>query len=159
MKRKDLFSLQKAFDLTKDYSGLKFAYARVKNKKLVDAEIESIREAFKPSEEIQEYERLRIELLKEYGEMDSFGNFLFEEDGRSVKFASEEKKQEFVVKFNELRDKYKDCFDKETEKEIEYQKFIEEEVSLDFVKVNIDDLPKDITGEQLELLFPIINEG
>ena len=64
MKRKDLFVLQKGFELTKDYAGLKFAYARVKNKKKVEDEISSIREAYAPDPRVQEFEVERMNLLK-----------------------------------------------------------------------------------------------
>ena len=75
MKRLDLYKLKQALESLGNIEGVTFAYAIVKNLKLLEKEIEILEEVRKPSEEyLEEFQPKVDELVKKYSKKDEDGN-------------------------------------------------------------------------------------
>ena len=153
VKRVELFGLLQALGTLGNLSGVKFAYALIKNKKKIQAELDTLKETVKPSNKLQEYENKRVELCKQYCEKDKEGKPVIKNNSYSgldvnVKFDAEIKK---------LKEEYKTELDNREKQVKEYNKLLQEKVEIELHKIAVDDLPKDITSKQLESLWLIID--
>ncbi len=155
MKRQDLYTLLNGFELVKDLKGVKFAYARAKNKKLVLAELELLKNVMKDSDEFIEYDKKRIELCEEYCTKDDKGKPVI----KNRKYDGLTKNEEFTKKLNELNEKYKEVIDEKKKRAEEYKKLLDEEIDFEFHKIKLQDVPEDITGAQLEAIDLILEEN
>jgi len=75
IKREKLFRMWDAFQkLSMKKSSVKFHYLVLKNKKLLEPEIEAVKELGKPPEAYQEFDKKRIDMCNEYCTKDETGN-------------------------------------------------------------------------------------
>ncbi len=154
MKRKDLYGLLEGFEAVKNLQGVKFAYARAKNKKLVLNEIELINESMKMTDEYLEYEKKRVELCKEFCEKNEKGTPVI----KNNTYAGLTGNTKFDEKLKKLREEFKEVIDaRETQIE-ESNKMLDEEVEIDFHMILLKDVPINITGVQLESIASIVTE-
>lgn len=154
MKRRDLYNLLAGFELVKDLKGVKFGYARAKNKKLILAELELLDASIKEPVKFSEYDKERVELCKKYCKKDEKGNPVIKDQTyvglkENIKFMDELKK---------LQEDFKEVIDERNKQKQEYEKLLDEEIELNFHKILLENIPSDITGAQLELLAPILKE-
>ena len=154
MKKRELFSLMSGFEMVKGLRGIKFAYARLKNKKLISDEIKVFEDLLKPSDGFLEYDKKRIELCVKYSKKDEKGKSIIENNS----YAGLTDNKEFEKELGQLKEEYKEVMDERLKLLEEYNKMLEEEIELNFHKILLEDIPTDITGQQLELLMPIIKE-
>lgn len=154
MKRKDLYNLLAGFESVKDLKGVKFAYARAKNKKLILAELELLKDITKDPDEFIDYDKKRIELCKVYCKKDDEGNAII----KNNKYEGLKENTEFIKKLKELNEKFKEVIDKRKKQAEEYQKLLDEEIDFEFYKIKLDNIPSDITGAQLEMIELILEE-
>jgi tetratricopeptide (TPR) repeat protein len=152
MKRKDLYTHFQSLEAVKDLKGVKFAYSVLKNKKKIEEEIKLFEEVIKPNPEYEEYERKRIVLCEVHSEKDT--------EGRPIVVADKYKLVDYEA-FNEELEKlklgYKEIISERIEQINEYNKVLEETISLDFLKINFVDIPSDITPSQLESIDFMVN--
>jgi len=133
----------------------KGAYGISKNKGIVTIEIEAIEEAQKNKEvpeEIKEFEKERIALCQELADKD--------EDDQPVVNGNEfqilENRPAFNEKLAELHAKYKEALDTIKKQDETFKEFLKEEIEINFHTIKIDDIPNDVTAQQLEILDKII---
>jgi len=150
MKKTEVVNLFNLFDLIKaKESNIKFSYAVVKNKKIIQTEIESIEEIQKEKEKILEgYLTERDELIKKFGKTNEKGlpEIKAEDKQAMANFTSED-----II----LREKYKNELEEYTLKQKEFDEILEEEVEFNFHKMKIDIMPDFITPQMLEFLMEI----
>jgi len=152
MKRKDLYVYMESIEKVSSLKGVKFAYTLIKNKKKIEEEIKILEEVVKPSEGFTEYEKQRINLCEINCEKNKEGNPIIENN--RYKIINVEK---FDSELNELKEKNKE-FIKEREKQInEYNNMLNDDIEIDFSKVGFEDLPTDISTEQLESIEFMVN--
>jgi len=73
---------------------------------------------------------------------------------------AEEKNSEFAKKMNALTDKYKKDIDEHDAKVKDYREnLLQEEVDFAFHKVSFNDIPIDINQDEMDLIFPFIDNG
>jgi len=154
-KKKELFILFQNLEKLNDLEGIKFAYAISKNKKMLKDEIESLQEIIKPSKEIEEYERKRINLCEKYAEKDK-NNKPIIEDNR-YKFINDDK-DKFEKDIKILMDENKELLEKQNKKNEEYLKLLEEDIEINLYKINKSDIPEKITPRQLDYIIDLIIE-
>lgn len=152
MKKGELYSLMAGLEAVKDLKGIKFAYARAKNKKLIQDELQLFGETLKASEKFSEFEDKRVELCKKYCKKDEKGKPLTKNDS----YVGLEDNTEFQQELVNLKEVHKDIVTERQNQVDEYNKMLSEETKLDFHKILLEDVPADITGQQLELIMPII---
>lgn len=129
-----------------DVSGIrsvKFAYAISKNKKLIESEISSLHDS------ISEFEKERMELLKEKGKKDAKGNLLLKQFPNGIQEPIFENPDEVKKLVSELEIKHKYA---------DYEKLLEEEISFDFYKIKFEDLPNELNAYQIDIIMPLISE-
>lgn len=152
MKKRELYDLLAGLESVKGLKGVKFAYARAKNKKLVLDEIQLFEESIKPSDKFLEYNKKRIELCEKYCQKDKENNPII----KNNKYCGLERNNEFEKEIELLNEESKEVINEKKGLEEEYNKMLMEEIELNFHKILLDDVPIDITGQQLELIMPII---
>lgn len=155
MKKRELFGLLNGLEAVKNLKGVKFAYAVAKNKNLVKREVKLFSESNKPNEKFLEFDKKRVELCQEYCEKNENGEPVI----KNNTFIGLEKNDAFNKVIEELREEYKEAIDEREKQSKEYNKMLDEEIELDFHKVLLENVPSDITGQQLELILPIVDDG
>lgn len=145
MKNKDLYSYIQALIDVGDLKGVKFAYSVIKNKKKIEEEIILLEEVIKPNVLFEEYEKKRVSLCEVYSEKD--------ENGKPVIIMDKYKLTD-LNKFNDelniLKNEYKEVVDERTRQINEYNKLLDEDIIIDFIKIDFNELPDNITPKQLE---------
>ena len=158
LKKKNLLDLFENLQKLSNLKGVKFSYAIARNVVIVRREVEAIEESLKPFDEFVEYEKERIELAKKHSEKDEKGN---------PKTATENKRQIFVMKdkskfdkeFEKFKAKHKVTLDKRQKQIDEYNEFLETETDIEFFKIKLNDVPEDISVEQMQGIQLLIEDA
>lgn len=151
MIKNDLFNLMKVFDEIKDTaSNPKFAYAVAKNKKLVESEVELIRDAIKPDETMTEYDTKRISICRDYAKLDDDNNPVVHNSNFVI---DEERVKDFNEKIEGLREEYSSTLESHKERLIEADQLLKEEIDIEFHKLSIESFPEGLTQDQYEQLM------
>ena len=153
MKNSALVSLFQNLSAIKGLHGVKFNYSVAKNVRLLKGIIEDFESAIKTGDSYLEYDRKRIELGKEHANKDEKGEPIVIDGKFDVKDMSL-----FEQAYKELEEEYKEAISEHGKKIEELNALLEEESSVELHKISLDDVPSDITTEQLAGIFDIINE-
>lgn len=153
MKKKDILSLYKGLNSLGGLRGVKFTYAVAKNIRVLHDEITSLEKAVEADEQFQEYDKKRVELAKEHAQKDEKG----EPKVENSQFVLEDQKA-FEKEHALLRDEYADTIAKRENQLAEYKELLEEDVAVELHKINISQVPDDISTEQMYAILPVIEE-
>jgi len=154
MKNKELFTLVNAIRIVGKYEGLKFAYAMARNLRKVETEIEIFNTILKPSKELTECEMKRIEICVKYADKENNQPKMVNNNY----IIGDKNKKEFDKEITKLRKDYKKTLDRQTKNIEDYNKLMEEESDFIPYKVLIEDVPKEITGNELKGILELIEE-
>lgn len=171
MKNNEVTRLYKGLEAVSNLPGAKFAYCIGRNLTLLKPVVEAIDKALKLPEKYDEYqkkyEEKRVELCKYHAKADEHGEPVTEivtnEDGKKEKRYVITDREAFNEALDRLREEmkaeYKDTFEEMEKNWKEYKEFLECECSeeLKLFKVRADNLPEDITGEQIQGIIEIID--
>lgn len=143
MKLVELINLQNGLNKAKEFKGTLFALWVVKNSKLVNAELEAAKEA--EPEESKEFVTFR-------GNLNDFNERLQKArlDGNDEKFEKVAKDREKFIANNQK-------LINERNKELETYYNNETDLEPKLYKLKASQLPEDLDGEIIELLFPVID--
>lgn len=144
--------------LSEEKTTAKGAYGIAKNKKIAEAEVKAIQEAqqkVEMPEKFNEFDKKRIELCEEVADKDEDGKPIKINNGQQFSI-SEERQDEFSEKLKALREEYKEAIEQKDKIEQDFIDLLSEEIEVEFHKVMIDDLPNNITANQIEALDEII---
>ena len=153
MKKKELIELNKGLIDVSKLEGVKFAYAVAKNKAKIKSELESLVESIKPSEKFQEHEIERVKICENHAKKDDNDQVVIKEDRYVI---VNEKKLNSEIK--KLMDKNKEIIDQRKKQLKEYEDLLDEDSTIEFHKIKLDQVPDNITGEQLEAILCIVDE-
>ena len=153
MIKKDLFALQAGLAAVGKLQGVNFAYDVAKNSQIIKHELMALQEAVKPSDKFIEFDQKRIELCREHAEKDEKGGSIIVGSEFSIK-----DKQAFDADLANLRDEFRDVQDARENQIKEYEQLLEEPCDLNFHKVSKDDLPENITAEQMLGIIEIVED-
>ena len=157
-KKKDLLDLFENLQKLSKLRGVKFSYAIAKNTVIVEREIVAIKESLNPSDDFVKYENERLELAKEHAEKDEKGKpKTVTENGRDIYVMKD--KEKFNKAFEELKTKHKEALDKRQKQVDEYNKFLETEADIEFFKINLSEVPEDISVEQMQGIQLLIEDA
>jgi hypothetical protein len=151
IKRAELYKILSGLNELSNAKGVKFAYAVLKNKKAIEKELEILEELKKPSEKEQEFEKKREGLCIKYAKKDENGNAKIKDNQYIIE--DNDKLQE---DFKKLVEDNKNLEQEKVKKQKELNSLLEEEVDIDLYKIKQDNLPNEITANQLEKIELII---
>jgi hypothetical protein len=153
MKNNELYQLADGLGKMGDLTGVKFAYAIVKNKRIVEDEIKLLSESLKASDKFTEFDKKRVEIVKEHADKDEKGEAKIEGNQYVV---SDTKAMEAAI--DPLKEEYKDAIEAREAQIKEFSEMLEKEINIELYKIKQDDLPKDISVAQLESIRWIVEE-
>lgn len=153
MLKSKLVELYSNLNKVKELKGVKFAYGIIKNINLIKPEIEVLQKVMEPFADFIAYEKERIELAKKFAEKDKDGNPKIE--GNHFVLADIKK---FEKDFLKLQKQCEPAIEKRKEQEKEYEKLLKENIEINLHKIKMADVPQDISPEQLEGIFAVIEE-
>lgn len=153
MKNSDLYQFKAGLEEVSKHGDVDWAIIIVRNRKLVEKEIEILEELRKPTEEYQKKFQPELEkLAQKYALRDEHGNIIPRKlfDGSFGYEIDPKRRDEYDNELNKLRKNHHKLY---TEREEQLNKFTEalkKEVNLkDLQKVNKDSIPSTITGDLL----------
>ena len=156
MKRKEITTILDSLNGVSEIKGVKFAFAILKNRKKLETQIEEDKSIFeeilKPSDGFREFETKRVDLCVLYSEKDQDGNPITENE--QYKIIEMEK---FNAELTLLSDTHQEDIENRYKQVADYNSLMEEDITIDFVKVNFEDLPTDVSEKQLRGLEFMIN--
>jgi len=149
--RKKLIELYGVLLNVKQIGNAKFKYAIEKNIRIVNSEIDSIKEIEKGIEEVlKEFNDKRNNIITKYGTPDEKGIISISPDSENFEIVSTEIK--------ELTEEYKEDITSYNEKKKDYFELLEEEIEFDFKlhELNINAIPDEFEQVSLFMDFEII---
>jgi uncharacterized coiled-coil DUF342 family protein len=156
MKKSQIVELFKGLQQLKNLSGVKFAYAISKNISLLEKEIESLKASINPSEEFLKFEKERVDLAKKYAEKDENDSPKISTNPQGVQEYVIENKKAFNKEIEALRKKYKKTIEERQKQYEEYKELLDTESKVELYKIKIDDVPKEITVEQMNIIKDLV---
>lgn len=154
MLNKQLQPLLQAINACGNLSGVKIAYALIKNKKLITAEIETLQEAIKPNEKFLEYEKLRIELCEKHAEKDDKGKSKIEKNNYIMV-----DKEKFDKELEKLNKDNKAILDEREKQGKEFNELLGKESTFTPYLIDYKELPESISVSQLSGIDILINDN
>lgn len=152
MTRTELINFLNGLPIVGNLEGFKLAYAVAKNKRALEAERKLLQEANKPSAKYQEYEIKRIQLCQKLAEKDDTGQPKI----KNGSFVGVKGNPEFEKGMKELDEEFKEALEKNKKMNEENAKMLSEEIEFEMYMVKSDQLPKNITVQQLDILMPMV---
>lgn len=155
LKNQDLFKILEGIGAVSQLRGAKFAYAMAKNKRLISAEVEDLQKGIENvSEQYTEYDKKRLELCTEYSRKD--------DDGKPILTNNEfqiSDRTNFDIALGKLRGEYKSAISERDKQVEEYNDLLDKPVNgVVFHKVSFEDLPRDISAAQTDMILELIEE-
>jgi len=153
MKNKELFQIRLGLNEVAMLKGAKFAYAVVKNDRLIAAEIEALQKGINTEEE-KELAAKEREVYKKFCNKNESGEPIPTAAGNFD--IPEEHKIECEKEMNALKEENKEAFEAREKAFKEYNELLDEDCSLELFKIPENYLPENITGAQIDQIFEII---
>jgi hypothetical protein len=139
---------------------VKFHYLMLKNKTLLQGEVDSLQKAQTPSEEYLKIDKERVALCERFATKDEAGKCLTQPDskGNEIYVMTSESKKLFEDEIAKFKEDHKDIIGSFEQQKKDFQELLKEEVEIDFHKIPVDLLPEKMVGREVELLFDFIEE-
>lgn len=155
MKKSEVIRLYRALNQLGNLSGVKFTYAVARNIAALKSEIESLEKATVASLEYQEFDKLRVELVEKHAKKNDKGKPIIE--GNTYVLEDE---KAFNKAFDKLRDSHKKVVDAREKQIQDYNKLLDEEVTLDNLhRFKLADVPEGITAAQMNGIADLVDES
>lgn len=153
MLKKDILQLYKGLNSLAGLRGVKFTYAVAKNLRAIQDEITSLEKSVEADEQYKAYDNARIELAKKHAKKDEKGEAMTENN----QFVLEDHKA-FEEEHAKVRDEYTEALAARENQLAEYKLLLDEESSVELHKINLSQVPEDISTEQMYAILPIIED-
>jgi len=153
MQKKSFLQLFRTLDQMGKLTGVRFAYAVAKNISKMKIEVESIEKSIKPPEGFMDYDQKRIDLAKKHSKKDEKGKEITANNEFQI-----EDETKFDKELKKLQSEYKKETDARQKQIDEYIKMLDEEIQFDFHKIDLKDVPAEITTQQMAGIIELINE-
>jgi len=161
--REKLIGLNRAFDnLSKEKANVFFHYNLKKNKQKILEELKILDEMQKtPSpEEYIAFEKKRIAICEEACEKDENGKAVISNPNTEyAKYTfTDEGLTKVDAEVDKLREEYKEAIAEFDGNKKEFIQLLSEEIDVDFVLFSLKDMPKEVIGSDIDLLFDLIKD-
>lgn len=146
MKRKIMFnSVYPVLESLKSKNNTYLQYFIIKNTKKIKEELDIAKDLLK-DEEYDNYTKKRIELCEKYSDRDENNKPKLNNNSYVI---SEENTNKFNSEISTLQNEYQLIIEGFIKKENEV---LEEDIKIDFYKIKLDNLPKDLSNNDLAVL-------
>lgn len=137
-------------------TSVRFHYLLLKNKKLLQPEIEAIQEAqqIDPPAGHNEFNDKRIELCKEYCVKDENGEAVIKQGNYAI---IPERKEEFEGKMADLKEEYKGLIEELDKRQEDFVNLLKEHVEVNLTTIPLSVMPEELVGNEVEALFDLID--
>ena len=153
MKRFELFTLLGSLDKLDNLTGVKFNYVIDKNRTSISGEVTDMKKLNEPSLEFQEYDKLRLQLLQKHADKNELGQPKFVQSGGMVRFDIPDKNmKKFQSELDNISKEYEKAIKERDKQLFEYDRFMQEDVTLKFETLTIEDIDNQINGEQYKII-------
>ena len=152
MTNKKLLQIGERLKITANLKGIKLAYAVAKNAEKIDREIKVLNKILEPSEAYLVYAKELKELQNEYCRKDASGNPVIEKDQYVMNDMAA-----FKSDYDALKTKHTLVLAEREQQIDEYNQLMDEESDIELHHVSIDNIPEDITPEQMEAIMPFLD--
>src|SRR3990167_4353444 len=156
MKKTEIIQLYRNLNTLGQLQGVKFAYSISRNLAILKPEIEALEKASSPTPEFLEMDKERIKLVEEHAEKD--------EKGKPKKKGNEyvipeDKKEDFENAFEAFKLEHKELFDAREKQIEEYNELLQTESEVKLYKVNLVDVPQNITVQQMHSISSFVDDS
>ena len=156
MKKSEILTLFRALNTLGQLQGVKFSYSISRNLAILKPEIEALEKASAPTPEFLEMDKERIKLVEEHAEKD--------EKGKPKKKGNEyvipeDKKEDFENAFEAFKIEHKELYDAREKQIEEYTALLETESDIKLHKVNLADVPQNITVSQMHSISSFVEDS
>lgn len=160
MKNLDLYRLKQALEGLGGVENVSFAYAVVKNLKLLEKEIEILEEVRKPSDEFtQEFQPKVDELVKKHSKKDEDGNPEQADGPQGATIQVDPaNKAKFEKEFAKLEKENKPLVDQRMVQLNKFNDLLQVEAEIELVKIKKEDLPENIKVAELYGISDILED-
>lgn len=161
MKNRKVLEMSSLFEdiIKKKYKGINFGFFILKNKKVVDAYVETVKELDKPVDGFSDFEDARIAVLQECSTDEN--NTVQTRDignGRIEYLIQDYKKDLFTEKFEQLKTDFDEVIKAEENRMSEFMNLLDKESDIVLSQIDKNDLPTDISIDDLEAIFELVKE-
>jgi len=160
--REKLFVINGAFDrLSKERANTFFRHTLSKNKQLIENELKAVEAARnKPNEKYSEYEKKRMAACEALCLRDDEGKPCIVDAGTSAARYdfTIEAREEVNEQIEELKIEYKSAIDDFEETVKEFNELLQGEVEVEFKKFKLNQLPAEMSGEDMDIIFDLVEE-
>ena len=150
-----ILSLYSSLGSLGSLQGVRFAYGIAKNISVLEREVKAIGETIKATPEFSKFENERLELVKKYAKKDKDGKLMTIVDDRVEKYVMEDEAK-FNKEFESLKKKHPKTLDERKKQGEEYNELLKTESEIELFKINLDDVPKDISVAQMGIIKDLI---
>lgn len=151
MKLKDLLTLQQGLWESSDLKGDKFAYAILKNRKVVDKKVEEAKVILAPTKEYLKFDDARVKLAKKFADKGANGEPLVANQNFVIT-----KKVEFDKALKELM-KSHDKVVKERDKQLKaYNNSLEKTIEIELYMISPEEISPEITANVLSWISAVL---
>ena len=165
MTNQELFMLAQglANNLThlKALKGAKFTYGITKNMDLIQKEMDLINDIIKPSDELKEYDDIRVKLCEKFAKKDENGEYIKIESipgSGQFEYDIDQESEEWKTAIEKIKTEHKTILDERDEQIKEYNNLLYSDINIEFHKIKLDDVPTDISLELMQIIKPFIEE-
>ncbi len=151
--KQDVLALFNGLNTLKGLPGVKFGYAVAKNINLLKPEVEAIDESVKPTEEFVQYDKERAELAQKHAKKDEKGEAITVNNSYEV-----EDKAAFTKELEKIQETYKEALAAREKQVKEHLELLKTESDVVLHKIALEDIPEQITTDQMYNIFHIIAE-
>jgi hypothetical protein len=159
MKNIDLFILSDALksnlESLKKLEGVKLTFTISKNIVILDDAINELVNSVKPSDEFEEYDKKRIFLCDKYTKRDASNNPLINSNNG---YDIDETDEQWLIDINLLKKNYTNIIEERDIQISKYNKNLQMKTTVEFNKIELDQLPDNITLENMLVLKYFISE-
>jgi hypothetical protein len=132
-------------------------YAIIKNKKIIESEVDALREAIKTdSDEYKNYATEIREITNKYGARDDAGRIITTLTGFKPKEDVDLAEVQEII--NGVNEKYKEAIDARDKQLEQYNNMLNDEVDIEFYDINLELLPDDTDPKIIDTLFDLIKD-
>jgi hypothetical protein len=132
----------------KSLKGAKFANCIIKNSDLLGKESKTILDSRKIEDSYKEYETKRLELCEKFAEKEENGKPKKKSiNAQNFEYVIDSTNTEFISSIDKLREEYKDILKLQDEHQLDFNKFLDEESTIELFKINIDNVDDAISVE------------
>lgn len=150
----DVLTLQQWLWEAGDIKGTKFAYAVLKNRKIVDAYAKKLQDdSLSPKKNFQKYEMARLKLAEKHAKKDGAGKPIINQNRYDIKDQAK-----FDKAIEKLQEKHKVAIEEREKQAKDFQLVLKQPANIELHLISSVDLPGELTANLLDGLSLLMTD-